>query len=57
MWLINDGGEDMDPEIANIIAGVLILVGAVIAGGAVYAGLEKVANAINDMGKIPEKDE
>jgi hypothetical protein len=45
----------MDPEIATFVTGVMILIGAIIAGGAVYAGLEKVANAINNMGKIPDK--
>ena len=37
----------MSIEIATLIAGVLIMVGAIIAGGAIYAGLEKLANAIN----------
>ena len=37
----------MDTEIAYIIVGVMILVGAIIAGGAIYARLEKIANAIN----------
>jgi len=36
----------MDTEIAYIIVGVMILVGAIIAGGIIYAGLEKIANAI-----------
>jgi len=36
----------MSIEIATLIAGVLIMVGAIIAGGAIYAGLEKVADAI-----------
>ncbi len=38
--------EEMDTEIAYIIVGVLIMVGAIIAGGVIYAGLEKIANAI-----------
>lgn len=42
-----EGGEEMDIEIATLIAGVLIMVGAIIAGGAIYAGLEKLTNAIN----------
>jgi len=33
-------------EIATLIAGVLIMVGAIIAGGAIYAGLEKLADAL-----------
>ena len=37
----------MSIEIATLIAGVLIMVGAIIAGGAIYAGLEKLANATN----------
>ena len=36
----------MDTGIAYIIVDVMILVGAIIAGGAIYAGLEKIANAI-----------
>ena len=36
----------MDIGIAYIIVGVLILVGLIIAGGAIYAGLEKIAKAI-----------
>ena len=37
----------MDTGIAYIVLGVMILVGAIIAGGAIYAGLEKIADAIN----------
>ena len=37
----------MDIGIATIVLGVLILVGAIIACGAIYAGLEKIADAIN----------
>ena len=37
----------MSIEIATLIAGALIMVGAIIAGGTIYAGLEKLANAIN----------
>ena len=37
----------MSIEIATLIAGVLIMVGAIIAGGAIYAGLQKLADAIN----------
>ena len=34
----------MDIEIAILVAGVLIMVGAIIGGGAVYAGLEKMVD-------------
>ena len=37
----------MSIEIATLITGVLIMVGAIIAGGAIYAGLQKIADAIN----------
>ena len=37
----------MDIQTATLIAGVLIMVGAIIAGGAIYAGLEKLAKATN----------
>ena len=37
----------MTIEIATLTAGVLIMVGAIIAGGEIYAGLEKLANAKN----------
>ena len=36
----------MDIEIAILIAGVLITVGGIVGGGAVYAGLEKLAEAL-----------
>jgi hypothetical protein len=36
----------MDIEIATLVTGVLIMVGAIIGGGAVYAGLEKLAEAL-----------
>ena len=36
----------MEIEIAILIAGVLIMVGAIIGGGAIYAGLEKLTEAI-----------
>ncbi len=38
----------MSPEVATIITGIMILVGAVLAGGAIYAGLEKIADAIKE---------
>jgi hypothetical protein len=37
----------MTVEIATLAAGVLIMVGAIVGGGAIYAGLEKLADAIN----------
>ena len=37
----------MDIDIAILIAGVLIMVGAIVGGGAIMAGLEKLANATN----------
>ncbi len=36
----------MDIEIAILIAGVLTMVGGIIAGGAIYAGLEKLEDAL-----------
>lgn len=42
------GGEKMTIEIATIATGVLIMVGAIIAGGIIYAGLEKLSNAMNN---------
>ena len=41
----------MTIEIATLVAGVLILVGAIIAGGVIYAGLEKLADAIKNKAK------
>jgi len=35
----------MDIEIAILIAGVLTMVGGIVGGGAIYAGLEKLADA------------
>ena len=37
----------MDIEIAILIAGVLTMVGAIVGGGAIYAGLEKLVEAMN----------
>jgi hypothetical protein len=37
----------MTIEIATLVTGVLIMVGAIIAGGAIYAGLEKLAKALS----------
>lgn len=36
----------MDIEIAILVAGVLIMVGGIVGGGAIYAGLERLANAM-----------
>jgi len=36
----------MDIEIAYIVAGTMIFVGFIVGGGIIYAGLEKIANAI-----------
>ena len=36
----------METEIAILVAGVLIMVGGIIGGGAIYAGLEKLADAL-----------
>ena len=41
----------MSIEIATLIAGVLIMVGAIVGGGAIYAGLEKIADAIKNKTK------
>jgi hypothetical protein len=37
----------MSPEVAAMFTGIMILVGSIIAGGIIYAGLEKLADAIN----------
>jgi len=34
-------------EVATLFIGIAIIVGACIAGGAIYAGLQKVADAMN----------
>jgi hypothetical protein len=34
-----------------LVAGVLIMAGAIIGGGAIYAGLEKLADAIKNKAK------
>jgi len=36
----------MEIEIAILVAGVLIMVGGIIGGGVIYAGLEKLADAL-----------
>jgi hypothetical protein len=41
------GGEGMTIEVATLFTGVAILAGACIAGGIIYAGLQKVADALN----------
>ena len=38
----------MDIEIAILVTGVLIMIGGIIAGGAIYAGPEKLAEAIKN---------
>jgi phosphate/sulfate permease len=40
------GSDVIDIEVAILIAGVLIMVGGIIAGGAIYAGLEKLVDAL-----------
>jgi hypothetical protein len=37
----------MTVEIATLFTGVAIIVGTCIAGGIIYAGLQKIAEAIN----------
>ncbi len=37
----------MTVEIATLFTGVAIIVGVCIAGGIIYAGLQKIAEAIN----------
>ncbi len=37
----------MSIQVAYVVAGVMIFVGAIVGGGIVYAGLQKVADAIN----------
>ena len=44
--IVLEGGEEMDIEIAYIVAGTMIFVGAIVAGGIIYSGLEKIAKAI-----------
>jgi len=39
-------GDDMDIEIAILVAGALAMVGGIVGGGAIYAGLEKLAKAL-----------
>ena len=42
------GGEEMEIiEIATLFIGVAVIVGACIVGGIIYAGLQKVAEAMN----------
>jgi phosphate/sulfate permease len=36
----------MEIQTAYIITGVLVFVGAIVAGGIIYSGLEKIAKAI-----------
>jgi hypothetical protein len=37
----------MSIEIAYIVAGTMIFVGAIVGAGIIYSGLQKVADAIN----------
>jgi hypothetical protein len=37
----------MEIEIAILVAGALAMVGGIVGGGAIYAGLEKLAKAVN----------
>lgn len=37
----------MDIETAYVVVGVMILVGGIVAAGIIYAGLQKIANALN----------
>ena len=37
----------MSIQAAYVVVGLMILVGAIVGGGIVYAGLQKVADAIN----------
>ncbi len=41
----------MELEIAILVAGVLIMVGGIVGGGAIYAGLEKLAEVIKNKDK------
>ena len=41
------GGKQMSTQVAYVVAGVMIFVGAIVGGGIIYAGLQKVADAIN----------
>jgi hypothetical protein len=45
------GGDYLEIEIAILVAGVLIMVGGIVGGGAIYAGLEKLAEAIKNKDK------
>ena len=36
----------MTIEIATLVSGVLIMVGCIVGGGAIYAGLEKLVKAL-----------
>jgi len=41
----------MDIDIAILVAGVLIMVGGIVGGGAIYSGLEKLTEAIKNKAK------
>ena len=46
----------MDIDIAILVAGVLIMVGGIVGGGAIYAGLEKLANAMKKQMPTPRSN-
>ncbi len=41
----------MEIETAILVAGALAMIGGIIGGGAIYAGLEKLADAIKNKAK------
>jgi len=41
----------MESEIAILVAGALAMVGGIVGGGAIYAGLEKLADARKNKAK------
>ena len=41
----------MEIEVAILVAGALAMVGGIVGGGAIYAGLEKLADAIKNKAK------
>ena len=43
----------MEIEIAILVAGALAMIGGIVGGGAIYAGLEKLAKAIKNQKQIP----
>jgi hypothetical protein len=54
LWLIDTwlkGGDKMEIEIAILVAGALAMVGGIVGGGTIYAGLEKLADAMKNKAK------